>query len=52
MGGLMMAAGILAASLICHPIPWAGGWDFLVPLLVALLPARLIDRLGLKWIKR
>ena len=33
MGGLMMAAGMLAASLICHPIPWAGGWDFLIPLL-------------------
>ena len=33
MGGLLMAAGILAASLICHPIPWTGGWDFLIPLL-------------------
>jgi phospho-N-acetylmuramoyl-pentapeptide-transferase len=33
MGGLMMAAGILAASLICHPIPWAGAWDFIIPLL-------------------
>ena len=33
MGGLMMAAGILAASLICHPIPWAGEWDFIIPLL-------------------
>ncbi len=33
MGGLMMAAGILAASLICHPIPWAGEWDFIFPLL-------------------
>ncbi len=33
MGGLMMAAGMLAASLICRPIPWAGGWDFLIPLL-------------------
>ena len=33
MGGLMMAAGILAASLICHPIPWTGGWDFMIPLL-------------------
>lgn len=29
-----------------------GVTNFLVPLLVALLPARLIDRLGLKWIKR
>jgi len=33
MGGLMMAAGILAASLICHPTPWAGGWDYIIPLL-------------------
>ena len=33
MGGLMMAAGILAASLICHPTPWAGKWDFIIPLL-------------------
>lgn len=33
MGGLMMAAGMLAASLICHPIPWSGGWDFIIPLL-------------------
>ena len=33
MGGLMMAAGILAASLICHPIPWSGEWDFVLPLL-------------------
>ena len=33
MGGLMMAAGILAASLICHPVPWAGAWDFMIPLL-------------------
>ena len=33
MGGLMMAAGILAASLICHPAKWNGGWDFILPLL-------------------
>lgn len=33
MGGLMMAAGILIASLVCHPIPWAGVWDFIIPLL-------------------
>lgn len=33
MGGLMMAAGIFAASLICHPAAWAGGWDFIIPLL-------------------
>ena len=34
MGGLMMAAGILAASLICHPAQWQGGWDFVIPLLL------------------
>ena len=33
MGGLMMAAGILAASLICHPAKWNGAWDFVLPLL-------------------
>jgi len=33
MGGLMMAAGILIASLVCHPVPWAGVWDFIIPLL-------------------
>ena len=33
MGGLMMAAGILAASLICHPACWQGGEDFVIPLL-------------------
>ena len=33
MGGLMIAAGILAASLLCHPIPWEGAWDFIIPLL-------------------
>lgn len=34
MGGLMMAAGILAASLICHPARWQGAWDFVIPLLL------------------
>ena len=34
MGGLMMAAGMLAASLICHPAAWNGIWDFILPLLV------------------
>ena len=29
-----------------------GFTNFLVPLLVALLPARLIDRLGIKWIRK
>ena len=33
MGGLMMAAGILLGSLICHPAAWDGIWDFLFPLL-------------------
>ena len=33
MGGLMMAAGILAASLIFHPAGWQGAWDFIFPLL-------------------
>ena len=34
MGGLMMAAGILLGSVICHPAKWDGVWDFLFPLLV------------------
>ena len=34
MGGLMMAAGILLASLICHPAEWKGRWDFIFPLLL------------------
>ena len=33
MGGLMMAAGILLGSLVCHPAEWNGAWDFIVPLL-------------------
>ena len=33
MGGLMMAAGILLSSLICHPAAWDGIWDFVFPLL-------------------
>ena len=33
MGGLMIAAGVLAASLIFHPAKWNGGWDFIFPLL-------------------
>ena len=33
MGGLMMAAGILLGSLICHPAAWDGAWDFVIPLL-------------------
>ena len=34
MGGLMMAAGILLGSLICHPAEWKGVWDFIFPLLL------------------
>ena len=33
MGGLMMAAGILLASLLFHPTPWGGAWDPVIPLL-------------------
>ena len=33
MGGLMIAAGVLVASLIFHPAEWNGGWDFIFPLL-------------------
>ena len=33
MGGLMMAAGILVASLVFHPAKWSGGQDFILPLL-------------------
>ena len=33
MGGLMMAAGILLGSLICHPAEWDGILDFILPLL-------------------
>ena len=34
MGGLMMAAGILLGSLICHPAGWDGIWDFFFPLIL------------------
>ena len=37
MGGLMMAAGILAASLVFHPAKWNGGLDFIFPLLAVSL---------------
>ena len=37
MGGLMMAAGILAASLVFHPAKWNGGLDFIFPLLTVSL---------------
>jgi len=33
MGGLMMAAGILLGSVICHPAAWDGLRDFILPLL-------------------
>ncbi len=37
MGGLMMAAGIVAASLIFHPAKWNGRLDFIIPLLAVSL---------------
>ena len=37
MGGLMMAAGIVAASLVFHPAKWSGRWDFIFPLLAVSL---------------
>ena len=37
MGGLMMAAGILAASLLFHPAQWEGREDFIFPLLAVSL---------------
>jgi len=33
MGGLMMAAGLLTVSLLCHPAKWNGAWDTVIPLL-------------------
>ena len=33
MGGLMMAAGILVATLVFHPAQWRGVWDFALPLI-------------------
>ena len=37
MGGLMMAAGIVAASLAFHPSKWNGRLDFILPLLAVSL---------------
>ena len=37
MGGLMMAAGIVAASLVFHPAKWNGIRDFVFPLLAVSL---------------
>ena len=37
MGGLMMAAGILVASLVFHPAKWNGKLDFIFPLLAVSL---------------
>ena len=37
MGGLMMAAGIVIASLAFHPAKWDGAWDFIFPLLAVSL---------------
>lgn len=33
MGGLLMALGMTAAALICHPLPWQGAWDPMIGLL-------------------
>ena len=50
MGGLMMAAGITAATLICHPRSWNGMLD---PAIALLLAALLSMAVGLAddWIK-
>ena len=37
MGGLMMAAGMVAAPLICHPAAWQGAADWVWPLLAVSL---------------
>ena len=37
MGGLMMAAGIIVASLVFHPAKWDGLQDFIIPLLAVSL---------------
>ena len=37
MGGLMMAAGITAATILCHPLPWKGWQDVGIALLAAAL---------------
>ena len=37
MGGLMMAAGIIVASLVFHPAKWDGLHDFIIPLLAVSL---------------
>ena len=37
MGGLMMAAGIVVASLAFHPAEWGGALDFIFPLLAVSL---------------
>ena len=42
MGGLMMAAGIVLGSLICHPAEWNGVRDFIFPLLGVSLLSMLV----------
>ena len=37
MGGLMIAGGVLVATLIFHPAQWFGGWDFMLALLAISL---------------
>ena len=34
MGGLMMAVAVTIACIAFHPLPFGGGWDFMIPLLV------------------
>ncbi len=50
MGGLMMALGITAATLLCHPLPWGGWQDPAVPLLLAALLSLAVG-LADDWIK-
>ncbi len=50
MGGLMMALGITAACLICHPLPWGRLWDPMIGLLLVALLSMCVG-LADDWIK-
>ncbi len=50
MGGLMMALGITAACLICHPLPWTGLQDPMIGLLAVALLSMCVG-LADDWIK-
>ncbi len=50
MGGLMMALGITAACLICHPLPWKGIHDPMIGLLAVMLLSMCVG-LADDWIK-